>query len=136
MTRFGAIRGGMPLYKFLGNRILTWTQNLLLGTRLTEFHSGYRVYSVAALAKIPYRLNSNVFHFDTEIIIQLLNAEQRIVELPIPTYYGNEICRVERDEVRQGRPAGDAAERRPSVQASFTSAASIPFLTRRTPITT
>jgi glycosyltransferase involved in cell wall biosynthesis len=94
MTRFGAIKGGMPLYKFVGNRILTWTQNLLLGTRLTEFHSGYRVYSVAALKKIAYRLNSNVFHFDTEIIIQLLNAGQRIVELPIPTYYGDEICRV------------------------------------------
>jgi len=94
MTRFGAISGGMPLYKFAGNRILTWTQNLLLGTKLTEFHSGYRVYSVAALKQIPYRLNSNVFHFDTEIIIQLLNAGQRILELPIPTYYGNEICRV------------------------------------------
>jgi glycosyltransferase involved in cell wall biosynthesis len=94
MTRFGAIKGGMPLYKFLGNRILTWTQNLLLGTSLTEFHSGYRVYSVAALEKIPYRLNSNLFHFDTEIIIQLMNAGQRIVELPIPTYYGDEICRV------------------------------------------
>ncbi|MEO7271380.1 MAG: bifunctional glycosyltransferase/class I SAM-dependent methyltransferase [Vicinamibacterales bacterium] len=94
MTSFGAIRGGMPLYKFLGNRILTVTQNLLLGTRLSEFHSGYRVYSVAALQEIPYRLNSNLFHFDTEIIIQLLNARQRIVELPIPTYYGDEICRV------------------------------------------
>jgi glycosyltransferase involved in cell wall biosynthesis len=94
MTRFGAIKGGMPLYKFLGNRILTRTQNLLLGTNLTEFHSGYRVYSVAALQKLPYRLNTNVFHFDTEIIIQLVNARQRIVELPIPTYYGDEICRV------------------------------------------
>jgi glycosyltransferase involved in cell wall biosynthesis len=94
MTRFGALKGGMPLYKFLGNRILTRTQNLLLGTNLTEFHSGYRVYSVAALQKIPYRLNANVFHFDTEIIIQLVNARQRLVELPIPTYYGDEICRV------------------------------------------
>lgn len=94
MTRFGAIQGGMPLYKFLGNRILTWTQNHLLGSRLTEFHSGYRVYAVAALKRIPYRLNSNLFHFDTEIIIQLLNARQRILELPIPTYYGDEICRV------------------------------------------
>jgi hypothetical protein len=84
----------MPLYKFVGNRILTWAQNLLLGTSLTEFHSGYRVYSVAALQKISYRLNSNLFHFDTEIIIQLINAGQRIVELPIPTYYGDEICRV------------------------------------------
>ena len=94
MTRLGAIKGGMPLYKFLGNRVLTYIQNLLLGTRLSEFHSGYRVYSVAALQRIPYRLNSNVFHFDTEIIIQLLNARLRIVELPIPTYYGDEICRV------------------------------------------
>jgi 2-polyprenyl-3-methyl-5-hydroxy-6-metoxy-1,4-benzoquinol methylase len=95
MTRFGALQGGMPLYKFFGNRILTGTQNFLLGTKLTELHSGYRVYSVSALARIPYRLNSNVFHFDTEIIIQLLNAGQRIVELPIPTYYGTEICRVD-----------------------------------------
>ncbi len=94
MSGFAALKGGMPLYKFVGNRILTWAQNLLLGTRLTEFHSGYRVYSVAALQKIPYRLNSNLFHFDTEIIIQLINAGQRIVELPIPTYYGDEICRV------------------------------------------
>ena len=66
----------------------------MLRTNLTEFHSGYRVYSVAALTKIRYRLNSNLFHFDTEIIIQLLNAGQRIVELPIPTYYGSEISRV------------------------------------------
>jgi glycosyltransferase involved in cell wall biosynthesis len=94
MTRLGAIKGGMPLYKFVGNRILSRIQNLLLGTNLTEFHSGYRVYSVAALTKIRYRLNSNLFHFDTEIIIQLLNARQRILELPIPTYYGDEISRV------------------------------------------
>lgn len=94
MTRFGAIKGGMPLYKFVGNRILSWLQNRLLGTSLTEFHSGYRVYSVAALRRIRYRLNSNLFHFDTEIIIQLLNAQQRIAEVPIPTYYGDEICRV------------------------------------------
>lgn len=94
MTPVGALKGGMPLYKFVGNRILTWLQNLMLGTMFSEFHSGYRVYSVAALRKIAYRLNSNVFHFDTEIIIQLLHARQRIVELPIPTYYGDEICRV------------------------------------------
>jgi glycosyltransferase involved in cell wall biosynthesis len=94
MTRFGALKGGMPLYKFMGNRILTNVQNALLGTNLSEFHSGYRVYSVAALKKIAFDLNSNLFHFDTEIIIQLLNAKQRILELPIPTYYGSEISRV------------------------------------------
>jgi len=94
MDRFGALKGGMPLYKFVGNKILTTAQNAMLGTRLSEFHSGYRIYAVKTLERIPYRLNSNDFHFDTEIIIQLLNAKARIVELPIPTYYGDEICRV------------------------------------------
>ena len=94
MTRGGALKGGMPLYKFVGNKILTRVQNTLLGTNLTEFHSGYRIYSTRALKRIPYRLNSNDFHFDTEIIIQLFNAKQRIAELPIPTYYGDEICHV------------------------------------------
>jgi glycosyltransferase involved in cell wall biosynthesis len=94
MTRFGALQGGMPLYKFVGNHVLTTCQNLLLGTQLSEFHSGYRLYSVEALKSLPFRLNSNDFHFDTEIIIQFVNAGLRIVELPIPTYYGDEICRV------------------------------------------
>lgn len=89
-----AIAGGMPLYKYVGNRILTVAQNAMLGTKLSEFHSGYRVYSVAALSRIPFALNSNDFHFDTEIIIQLVNLRGRILELPIPTYYGDEICRV------------------------------------------
>lgn len=94
MERFGALKGGMPLYKFVGNKILTRIQNALLGTDLSEFHSGYRIYSVRALKRIPFRLNANDFHFDTEIIIQLWNAKARIVELPIPTYYGDEISRV------------------------------------------
>jgi glycosyltransferase involved in cell wall biosynthesis len=94
MTRFGALKGGMPLYKFVGNKILTTFQNAVLGTRLSEFHSGYRLYRVSTLATLPLELNSNDFHFDTEIILQLLNAEARIVELPIPTYYGSEISRV------------------------------------------
>jgi glycosyltransferase involved in cell wall biosynthesis len=94
MTPKGARKGGMPLYKYLGNRILTKIQNLLLRTNLSEFHSGYRVYSVDALRSIPFERNSNGFHFDTEIIIQLVVAKLPIVELPIPTYYGDEICRV------------------------------------------
>jgi glycosyltransferase involved in cell wall biosynthesis len=94
IEKLGALRGGMPLYKYVGNKILSTTQNFLLGTRLSEFHSGYRIYSVGALKQIPFLLNSNDFHFDTEIIIQLLNAKARIAELPIPTYYGKEICRV------------------------------------------
>ena len=95
MLRKGeARRGGMPLYKFAGNRILTLIQNRLLRARLSEYHSGYRIYSTAALKRIPFHLNSRVFHFDTEIIIQLMWAGLRIQELPIPTYYGDEICRV------------------------------------------
>jgi len=94
MTAFGALRGGMPLYKYVGNRILSRTQNALLGTELSEFHSGYRAYRVDALASIKFLLDTNDFHFDTEIIIQLLEAKKRIVEIDIPTYYGDEICRV------------------------------------------
>jgi glycosyltransferase involved in cell wall biosynthesis len=90
----GALRGGMPLYKFIGNKALTTIQNLLLGTRLSEFHSGYRVYSVKALRELPFQFNTNDFHFDTEIIIQFLLKGFRIKEIPIPTYYGDEICYV------------------------------------------
>jgi glycosyltransferase involved in cell wall biosynthesis len=89
-----ARRGGMPLYKWMGNKILTRIQNRLLKTHFSEFHSGYRIYSVRALAGIPFDKNTNDFHFDTEIIIQLVRAGLRIQELPIPTYYGDEICRV------------------------------------------
>jgi glycosyltransferase involved in cell wall biosynthesis len=94
MTLFGSLKGGMPLYKWLGNRVLTTAQNALLRTQLSEFHSGYRIYSTNALKRIQFKLNSNDFHFDTEIIIQCLNAKLRIRELPIPTYYGDEISRV------------------------------------------
>lgn len=89
-----AFVGGMPAYKYYGNRMLTRFQNAVLGTSLSEFHSGYRLYSTKALRQIPFSRNSNDFHFDTEIIIQLLIARQKILELPIPTYYGDEICHV------------------------------------------
>jgi len=89
-----ALAGGMPLYKLAGNRILTWLQNRLLGTRMSEFHSGYRVYSVRALQQIPFELDTNNFHFDTEILIQLFRKGFRVLEIPIPVYYGDEICHV------------------------------------------
>jgi len=94
-TPFGALRGGMPFYKFVGNRILTAAQNAILRSTLTEFHSGYRAYRVETLAAIPFLLASNDFHFDTEIIIQLLHRGSRIEEIPIPTFYGREISRVD-----------------------------------------
>lgn len=89
-----ALEGGMPRYKYYGNRILTTYQNALAGTDFTEWHSGYRAYSVAALSRIPFADNSDGFDFDTEIIVQLVESRARIVELPIPTYYGDEICHV------------------------------------------
>ena len=61
---------------------------------LSEFHSGYRLYSTKALARIPFERNSNDFHFDTDIIVQLHFAGLRIMEIPIPTFYGDEICHV------------------------------------------
>lgn len=94
MSPGAALKGGMPLYKYIGNKILTFFENRLLGMDLTEFHSGYRLYSVSALKDIPFERNTNDFHFDTEIIVQLNAKKKRIVEIPIPTYYGDEICHV------------------------------------------
>jgi glycosyltransferase involved in cell wall biosynthesis len=94
LNRFSAITGGMPLYKYIGNKILTKYQNWILKSNLSEFHSGYRVYKVNALKDIPFHLNTNDFHFDTEIIIQMLFAGNSIKEISIPTYYGDEICHV------------------------------------------
>ena len=89
-----ARRGGMPAYKWIGNQILTAFQNRMLGTKLSEFHTGYRLYSTAALAQIPFEKNTNDFHFDTEIIIQFVLKKLRIAELEIPTFYGDEVCHV------------------------------------------
>ncbi|MCK5850853.1 MAG: glycosyltransferase [Kiritimatiellae bacterium] len=94
MEKGAALKNGMPFYKYIGNRILSVIQNRLLGMSLSEFHSGYRIYSVAALKSIPFRYNTNDFHFDTDIIIQFALKGLRIKELPIPTYYGEEICYV------------------------------------------
>jgi glycosyltransferase involved in cell wall biosynthesis/2-polyprenyl-3-methyl-5-hydroxy-6-metoxy-1,4-benzoquinol methylase len=94
MSAGSARQGGMPLYKYVGNKVLTWFENKLLRTSLSEFHSGYRVYRVEALRRIPFHLNTRDFHFDTEIIIQLVSAGLPIVEVPIPTYYGDEISHV------------------------------------------
>ena len=84
------LQGGMPLYKFLGNKFLTAIENWALGMNLSEYHSGFRAYSCAALNKVRFERCTNDFHFDTEILIQFKDKGLRIVEIPIPTHYGPE----------------------------------------------
>ena len=86
-----AIIGGMPFYKFIGNKILTFFQNKLLFTKISEFHSGYRMYNVVALKKINFKKLTNKFHFDTEIILECLRLNFIIKEFPISTHYGNQV---------------------------------------------
>lgn len=93
-NRLDALKGGMPLYKWIGNQLLTFLQNRLLGTRMTEMHSGYRSYRVDALKRVPFEYNNLGFNFDSDIIIQFVIAGFKIAETPIPTYYGEEICHV------------------------------------------
>jgi glycosyltransferase involved in cell wall biosynthesis len=88
------IKGGMPIYKFFGNKVLTTIENLFLRTNLSEFHSGFRLYSLDALKQIPFNKLSDDYYFDSEIILQLVLAKKRIAEKTIPTHYGNEICYV------------------------------------------
>ena len=95
MMASGAARtGGMPLYKRVGNRILTTIQNNLAGTNFSEFHSGYRAYSVAALREAPLESMTTNWHFDTQILFECIKHGYQITEVPIPTFYGDEVCYV------------------------------------------
>lgn len=87
--------GGMPLYKWVGNQILTTVQNKVVGGTLSEFHTGYRAYDTSFLSKVPFELNTNDFHFDTEILLQAYASEANICEFGIPTHYGDEVCHVD-----------------------------------------
>jgi glycosyltransferase involved in cell wall biosynthesis len=94
LNKRDALKGGMPKYKWVGNQILTFLQNKLTNQNFSEWHSGYRAYTVEALLKLNLGKLSNGFRFDTQIILELLAAKQRITEIPIPTYYGDEISHV------------------------------------------
>ncbi len=94
LSRREALRGGMPLHKWIGNQILTRLGNGILGTHFSEFHTGYRAYRVAALERVPFTANTDDFHFDGEILAQGATAGWRFAEVGIPTYYGEEICHV------------------------------------------
>jgi hypothetical protein len=86
----GALKGGMPLYKYIANRLLTAFQNVLMGQKLSEYHTGYRAYTAEALKSISYQKNSDDFVFDNEVIAQLFMAGYEIGELTCPTRYFEE----------------------------------------------
>lgn len=86
----GAIKGGMPLYKYLANRFLTLFQNLLLNQKLSEYHTGYRAYSKEVLRNINFLKNSDDFVFDNELIAQIFYAGYEIGEITCPTKYFKE----------------------------------------------
>jgi len=85
-----AVKGGMPLYKYIANRSLTLIENIIVGAKLSEYHTGLRAYSAEALRSIPFDENSNDFVFDNQILIQLMTAGARIGEISCPTRYDDE----------------------------------------------
>jgi len=82
-----AVKNGMPIYKYIANKLLTFTQNILLGQKLSEYHTGYRAYSREVLEKIDYNRNSDGFVFDNEIIAQIFKKGYEIAEITCPAKY-------------------------------------------------
>lgn len=85
--REATLSGGMPVWKYVSNRFLTTVENLALGTRLSEAHTGFRAYSRRLLTTIPFLLNSDDFVFDSEVIAQTVAFGFKIEEVPVPTRY-------------------------------------------------
>lgn len=83
----GALKGGMPVYKYIANRALTFFQNLLAGQKLSEYHTGYRAYRREVLLKIPFEGNSDDFVFDNEVLAQIIYAGFEIGEISCPARY-------------------------------------------------
>lgn len=94
INKKSALKGKMPLYKFFGNIVLTFIQNILLRQRLSEYHTGLRAYKIEALKQLPFDYNNNGFLFDTDILIQIIDNKMSINEITIPTHYGTEYCNV------------------------------------------
>ncbi len=86
----GALAGGMPYYKYIGNRVLTFFQNVMTGAKLSEYHTGYRAFSAEVLRKINFMENSDGFVFDNEILSQIIYADFKIAEITCPTKYFKE----------------------------------------------
>src|SRR5262249_35698541 len=90
MVGGGALRGGMPFYKFVANKTLTAIENWAFGMKLAEYHSGYMAYSRRAMETIPFEKLSASFDFDLEMIVLARVAGLRIAEVAIPTIYAGE----------------------------------------------
>jgi glycosyltransferase involved in cell wall biosynthesis len=86
----GALKGGMPMYKYLFNRFLTLSQNILMSQKLSEYHTGYRAFSKEVLNKINYKINSDDFVFDNQMLAQIFYAGYEIGEVTCPTKYFDE----------------------------------------------
>jgi len=86
----GSVKGGMPIYKYIANRFLTIFQNILLWKKLSEYHTGYRAFSIEILREINYQDNSDDFIFDNEMIAQIFSAGYEIAEITCPTRYFKE----------------------------------------------
>lgn len=86
----GALKGGMPFYKYVSNRVLTLLQNFLMSQKLSEYHTGYRAYSAEVLRKINYNRNSDDFIFDNQVIAQIFSKGYEIAEITCPTKYFKE----------------------------------------------
>lgn len=86
----GALKGGMPIYKYLFNRLLTFLQNLIINQKLSEYHSGYRAFSCDILKSIDFEYNSNDFVFDNQILTQIFMKDYQIGEITCPTKYFKE----------------------------------------------
>lgn len=86
----GALKGGMPLYKYIANRFLTLFQNIVMGQKLSEYHTGYRAFSANVLRRIPYTVNSNDFVFDNQMLAQICYNGFEIAEITCPTKYFEE----------------------------------------------
>lgn len=83
----GALKGGMPLYKYVANRILTLVENVMVGYKLSEYHSGYRAFSREVLMALPLEENSDDFVFDNQMLVQALSADFQLGEISCPTRY-------------------------------------------------
>ncbi len=99
----GALQGGMPLWKYIANRALTAFENLLLGAKLSEYHTGYRAYTREVLERLPWQRNSDDFVFDNQFLAQAIVERVRIGELSVPTRYFPEASSINfRRSVRYG----------------------------------